>query len=99
MRRFLLIWKGTKKVAERSYPPDFQISSFYNIKKPMFCACYFHRTSVFLISFPYNTFDKKFSQARVLRICEEFLRRILLLNISLVDKDDAGCHLRAKPIS
>lgn len=24
----------------------------------MFCACYFHRTSVFLISFPYNTFDK-----------------------------------------
>lgn len=42
---------GRKRVAERSYPPDFQISSFYNIKKPMFCACYFHRTSVFLISF------------------------------------------------
>ena len=32
----------------------------------------------------------------MLRICEEFLRRILLLNISLVDKDDAGCHLSGK---
>ena len=52
-----------KRVAERSYPPDFQISSFYNIKKPMFCACYFHRTSVFLISFPYNTSIKILSGA------------------------------------
>ena len=32
----------------------------------------------------------------MLRICEELLRRILLLNISLVDKDHAGCHFSCK---
>lgn len=47
------------KEATRPIPNKF----FLYIKKPMFCACYFHRTSVFLISFPYNTFVKILSGA------------------------------------